>query len=145
MKLIFGSLLVLLLMGCTTADRPLPPATKILVKKPVYQRDVTREAQGWRLVERGALLIDVRDPEEFRAGHLESAINIPLTDIVAGTEKFRVTKKQLVVVYGSKAQLAGVTNALLIKRGYANAHSAGSYEGMLATKALTFQSDKPVF
>lgn len=144
MKPVFGSLLVLLLAGCAT-ERALPPATKILVEKPVYQRDVTREAQGWRLVERGALLIDVRDPEEYRAGHLESAVNIPLTDIVAGTEKFRVTKKQLVVVYGSKAQLAGVTNALLIKRGYANAHSAGSYEGMLATRALTFRSGKPVF
>lgn len=124
-------------MGCAS-ERALPPATSIPVDRPAYVRDVTREAQGWRLVEKGALLIDVRDPEEYWAGHLAHAINIPLTDIVAGQEKITVKKKQLIVVYGSKAQLAGVTRAILTTHGYANAHDAGSYEGMLATKALNY-------
>ncbi len=144
MKLVSGFLLVLLLSGCAT-EQPLPPFTSIPVVKPVYERDVTREAQGWRLVDRGALLVDVRDPEEYRAGHLAGAINIPLTEISTRQERLKVKKKQLMVVYGSKAHLAGVTRTILIKHGYFNVHSAGSYEGMLATKALNFQSDKPVF
>lgn len=144
MKLVSGFLLVLLLTGCTTT-RPLPPATSITVNNPIYVRDISRESQGWRLVGQGALLIDVRDPEEYAAGHLAMAINIPLPELVSGWRKFGVNKKQLIVVYGGKAQLAGVTSSLLVKFGYANAHSAGSYEGMLATKALTYQSNKPVF
>lgn len=144
MKLVFGALLSLLLIGCTTAP-PLPPMKKVQINKPVYVRDVTREAQGWRLVEEGALLVDVRDPEEYRAGHLRRAINIPLSDMIIGSNmvtgkrKFKINKKHLIVVYGSKAQLAGVTRSILIKHGFANAHDAGSYEGMLATKALNYK------
>lgn len=138
MKLISGSLLVLLLTGCVS-ERALPPAKQIRIDKPVYQRDVTREAQGWRLVEKGALLIDVRDPEEYRAGHLRHAVNIPLSEIISGQNNLNLNKKQLMVVYGSKAWRAGVTRSILIKNGYANAHDAGSYEGMLATKALNFK------
>ena len=130
---------MLLMAGCTTAERPLPPAQKIAINKPVYTRDVTREAQGWRLVGKGAVLIDVRDPEEYRAGHLKHAINIPLSEIVSAQKNFKLDKKQLMVVYGSKAQLAGVTRAILIRYGYANAHDAGSYEGMLATRALNYK------
>lgn len=33
------------------------------------------------LVENGALLVDVRTPDEFRAGHLKGAVNIPLGTI----------------------------------------------------------------
>lgn len=138
MKLVSGSLLVLLLMGCAS-ERALPPAKKININKPTYVRDVTREAQGWRLVGKGAVLIDVRDPEEYRAGHLKHAINIPLSEIVSAQKNFKLDKKQLMVVYGSKAQLAGVTRAILIRYGYANAHDAGSYEGMLATRALNYK------
>lgn len=34
----------------------------------------------------GALLIDVRRPEEYAAGHLENSINIPLADIEEVTD-----------------------------------------------------------
>lgn len=33
------------------------------------------------LADSGALLVDVRDPEEFAAGHIDGAVNIPLNDL----------------------------------------------------------------
>src|SRR5262245_11151517 len=37
----------------------------------------TSSTEAHRLVEGGALLVDVRSPEEFKAGHIEGAVNIP--------------------------------------------------------------------
>ena len=43
------------------------------------------------------LLVDVRSPEEFAAGHMPGAINIPVTELEAHTEQ--LPKDQPVVVY----------------------------------------------
>lgn len=37
--------------------------------------------QAHELVEAGALLLDVRTPEEFAGGHLPGAINIPVQEL----------------------------------------------------------------
>lgn len=129
MKLIPGVLAALLLANC--AAQPIAP---LVVDDPIPVRSVTQAAQGWRLVDKGALLIDVRDPEMFAHSHLADAINIPLPELVSKYRTFNVKKEQLIVVYGANANRAGVTNALLTKHGYANAHDAGSFDDMLALR-----------
>lgn len=131
MRLITGFFLVLSLVGC--ASQPVVPV-EIFVDEPVPVRSVTRAAQGWRLVDKGALLIDVRDPEVFEHSHLANAVNIPLPELVSRYRKFKVNKNQLIVVYGASASRAGVTRALLTKYGYANAHDAGSFDDMLSVR-----------
>lgn len=126
MKLILVIFGVLLLVSC--ASQPVAP---VVTDEPIPVRSVTNAAQGWRLVDKGALLIDVRDPEVFAHSHLADAINIPLPELVSKYRKFKVNKKQLIVVYGSSASRAGVTRALLARHGYANAHDAGSFDDML--------------
>ena len=37
---------------------------------------------AWKKISTGALLVDVRTPEEFAAGHLPNAINIPYEKMV---------------------------------------------------------------
>ncbi len=37
--------------------------------------------RGRELCQAGAVLIDVRTPEEFREGHVEGAINIPVAEL----------------------------------------------------------------
>jgi rhodanese-related sulfurtransferase len=40
------------------------------------------ELAGWeRLAETDALIVDVREPEEFAAGHIPRAINLPLSEL----------------------------------------------------------------
>lgn len=36
----------------------------------------------WQLIEQGALVIDVRSPQEFASGHLPQAINVPLDSLL---------------------------------------------------------------
>ncbi len=40
-----------------------------------------RPAHFRRLLSRGALLVDVGDPEEYAAGHLDGAVNVPAEEL----------------------------------------------------------------
>ena len=71
-----------------------------------------------------ALLIDVREPDEFAVGHAENAKNIPLGDIEAG-KLTEATKTVKVYVYCRSGKRAGVAKTALEKQGYANVESLG--------------------
>ncbi len=40
-----------------------------------------RSDKAWELVDHGALLIDVRTPNEFNQGHVKGAANLPLNTV----------------------------------------------------------------
>lgn len=71
-----------------------------------------------------ALLIDVREPDEFAVGHAENAKNIPLGDIEAG-KLTEATKTVKIYVYCRSGKRAGVAKTALEKQGYANVESLG--------------------
>ena len=71
-----------------------------------------------------ALLIDVREPDEFAADHAENAKNIPLGDIEAG-KLTEATKTVKVYVYCRSGKRAGVAKTALEKQGYTNVESLG--------------------
>ncbi len=49
------------------------------------------------LVKDGAVVIDVRTPEEYAQGHVENAINIPLQVIGNEVEKIKAFNKPVIV------------------------------------------------
>lgn len=60
----------------------------------------------WQLIDQGAQILDVRNPDEFATGHLPNAINVPLTEIVEWLSN-QANKQQQFVVYcgaGIRAQ-----------------------------------------
>ena len=71
-----------------------------------------------------ALLIDVREPDEFAADHAENAKNIPLGDIEAG-KLTEATKTVKVYVYCRSGKRAGVAKTALDKQGYTNVENLG--------------------
>lgn len=77
----------------------------------------------------GALLIDVRTPEEFAAGHLPGSRNIPL-DRIAGAE---VESGRPLFVYCRSGARSSQACALLRRRGYQAANIGGitRYHGVL--------------
>jgi rhodanese-related sulfurtransferase len=81
--------------------------------EPVSRRELTR-----RLKQGLVTVLDVRPPDEFSAGHLPRAINIPLREL---TKRLReVPKGQEIVAYcrGPYCVLAFEAVALLRKRGF---------------------------
>ena len=71
-----------------------------------------------------ALLIDVREPDEFAVGHAENAKNIPLGDIEAG-KLTEATKTVKIYVYCRSGKRAGVAKTALEKQGYTNVENLG--------------------
>jgi hydroxyacylglutathione hydrolase len=56
------------------------------------------------------VVLDVRSPGEFAAGHVPGAVNVPFTSILAASDDMRAQKSETVVVYcghGPRAWLAG--------------------------------------
>jgi rhodanese-related sulfurtransferase len=67
------------------------------------------------------LLIDVREADEYAAGHVEGAINIPLRTLADNLDK--VPADQPVIVYCASGLRAGTGTAALAMLGYDNVRS----------------------
>lgn len=55
-------------------------------------------ADAVRLTNSGALVIDVRDPKEFEAGHIIDARNIPAAEIASRADSLKKYKEKPVIV-----------------------------------------------
>ncbi len=81
--------------------------------------------QARALVAGGATLVDVRTPEEFEAGHLDGALNLPVDEFDAKLALLAGKEQQDVVVYcrsgARSARAAGVLKA----KGFAKVHDLG--------------------
>ena len=75
----------------------------------------------------GALVIDVRSPEEFRAGHLPKALNIPLDRIETALPSRVKDKNQVLLLHCRSGARSGVAKKKLQSLGYGNAFNLGSY------------------
>ena len=70
-----------------------------------------------------AVLVDVRDPDEFAAGHAENAKLIPLGDIRAG--KFNEDKQRTIYVYCRSGSRAEEARTILQNNGYERVENLG--------------------
>lgn len=77
----------------------------------------TTSEQAHRWVDDGALLLDVRTPEEFAAGHVEGAVNIPVQNLAERMAEVGPQDRPVVVYCRSGARSARAT-AMLKEAGY---------------------------
>lgn len=64
------------------------------------------------LMERGAIIIDVRTPQEFKQGHIKKAINIPLNDIPKSIKKIKQKNKPIITCCRSGARSGNAASTL---------------------------------
>ena len=75
--------------------------------------------QATHLINReDALVIDVREPGEFAAGHVLGAKNVPLARLVSGAGELAKKKDRPVIVYCDGGDRSGKALAALKKQGY---------------------------
>lgn len=85
-----------------------------------------RAEKGWQLVDRGAMLVDVRTPQEFAQGHLDSAVNFPLSEL---DNHFKdIEKDKMIVLYCRSGNRSGKAYQYLQSQGFTNLHNAGGFE-----------------
>lgn len=87
-------------------------------------------ALAHRLVEEGAVLLDVRSPGEYAGGHVEGAVNIP-HDRVADElprigELTGGDKTKAIVVYCRSGRRSGLAKQTLAEQGYDRVSNLGA-------------------
>lgn len=70
-----------------------------------------------QLVEKGALLLDVRTPAEFSEGHLANAQNCPVQELSGRLDELGPTDR-LIVVYCRSGGRSALATQLLTRAGY---------------------------
>jgi phage shock protein E len=77
------------------------------------------------LINEGATVIDVRSPEEFRAGHFGGAVNIPLQELSARIGKYE--KNEVIILCCASGMRSARAASALKAGGYNRVYDAGSW------------------
>ena len=166
-----GLLLVIMLVGSACGDSSDPtttePAAATTTAAPVTTvatLDINAVAtdfvsgipEGWLAVSDitafkdavgvGALVIDVRQPDEYAAGHIEGAINIPLRELADNLDKIPTDRQVFVycasghraALAGGALHMAGYDNVLVFPPSWKGWVEAGEPESTVEVMAETF-------
>ncbi len=78
--------------------------------------------------DRSLVVLDVRTPEEFAAGHVPGAINIPHTDLAARIAELEGARERDIVIYCRTGKRATEALGVLEKSGFKRLlHLEGDY------------------
>jgi phage shock protein E len=87
--------------------------------------EVARAADPHRLVEKGAVLLDVRSEEEFAEGHLPGAVNIPVFELPGRLEEVGIHSRH-VVVYCASGERSAWAAKLMRANGFRHVYNMGA-------------------
>ena len=80
-------------------------------------------ADAVRLINKGALVIDIRKPDEFESGHIVNARNVPIDRMQKGEENVHKQKSKILLAVCADGSIAGRAVSYLRKAGFENAFS----------------------
>ena len=81
------------------------------------KNDITIEQLNNMLIN-GAVLIDVRSPQEYNEGHIEGSILIPEYELRARINEIAIYKKEIVIVYCSTGSRSKKAQRILNRLGF---------------------------
>ena len=110
-KLILILLSALMLAGCAGTSNH---------QTNTYRSITMDEAVAMMEQENGYIILDVRRPDEFAAGHIPNAINVPNETIGTAEIPELPDKDQLIMVYCRSGRRSKEASAKLVKLGYTN-------------------------
>lgn len=96
----------------------------VLVLKQRMSSSFVDPSEAHALVKDGAVLIDVRSPEEFGSGHIDGARNIPVGEIGQRTAEVG-DKDKPVVVYCRSGMRSSQAKSTLESAGFTQVHNLG--------------------
>ncbi len=64
------------------------------------------------------IIIDVRDPGEFKSGHVEGAVNVPVSKLKSAKEIKTLAKDQKIIVYCASGARSAMAQKLLESMGF---------------------------
>lgn len=118
-KMILLFLSTLLLTGCSSSKNDIiPSATNLPVNN--YRQITMNEAVKIIEEESGYIILDVRRPDEFAAGHIPNAVNLPNENIGTTEIPELPNKEQMILVYCRSGRRSKEASEKLVKLGYSN-------------------------
>ncbi len=87
---------------------------------------------AWEKIQQGAMVVDVRTPQEFASGHLDQAVNFPLSEL--DKHFATIDKDQPIVVYCRSGNRSGIAYDYLSEQGFTQIHNGGGFTEMQAAK-----------
>lgn len=84
--------------------------------------DITME-QLKNMQIQGAILIDIRSPQEYNEGHLEGAIVLPEYEIYSKARKILPNKNQTIIVYCGNGIRSKKSQRIMRRMGYTNVYN----------------------
>lgn len=80
-----------------------------------------------KYVKQGALVVDVRSPREYNAGHLSQAFNFPLDELEGSVAQRVKDKSRVILVHCRTGLRSRKAKERLARIGYTNVFVLGSY------------------
>ena len=102
-----------------------------------YRQISMDEAMKMMAEERGYIILDVRRPDEFAAGHIPNAINVPNETIGTAEIPELPDKDQCIMVYCRSGRRSKEASEKLVKLGFTNIVEFGGildYTGAIVTE-----------
>jgi len=125
--------LVVSLAGCSKSEST-APAAQTSDPKPSGSKPAKDPATARKLIAEGAFVLDVRTPDEYAAGHLANAANVPIQEFaqrMAEVEKLAgADKARPVVVYCAAGGRATKAKQQLEAAGYTNVVNGGGFDDL---------------
>lgn len=80
------------------------------------------------LVQNGAQIIDVRTPMEFKGGHINGSVNIPLDSLRSNLSKIK--KDKVVITCCASGMRSASAKSILKSNGYTEVYNGGGWMGL---------------
>jgi phage shock protein E len=80
-----------------------------------------------KLIDAGALILDVRSPGEYRTGHPKGAVNVPL-DKIREYAKKQKNKGQVIITCCASGMRSGSAKSTLQNDGFENVYNGGPWQ-----------------
>ena len=116
-KLVFLLLAVMMLTACGQDKENYQGA--------VYVNITAEEAKQIMDTEEGYIILDVREQNEYDAGHIPGAIVISHEEITEKAEEMLTDKDQLILVYCRSGRRSKIAAEALVELGYTNIKEFG--------------------
>lgn len=76
----------------------------------------------------GALVLDVRTAEEFRQGHLQESLNLPLGSL--SSRMGELPKNRAIITVCASGMRSGMARRQLLKAGFQEVHNGGPWQNL---------------
>ena len=86
-------------------------------------------------------ILDVREPYEWEAGHIDGSVHIPLAQIMAGQERGRLDPERPVVIVCKSGNRSELATLMLQARGFKAENFEGGTEAWVAAGLPLLSAD----